>query len=279
MYKKYLRVISLICLTLFVSLVVFCQDIQIESSNGKFKAFFGLELSNYIYKEPGFMQEKGTKYGFFGEFRLNNFVKKNPFVALQLRYIDGTVDYDGSLTSEVFKMDCIKNYYLEGRFLGGTIFCKDQKIEFYPYFGVGYRYLYDDLGSSLLAEGYERLQRYVYLPVGVNLVHNFVNGLSLSLNVEYDCFLKGLNTSGKNIFGGIGENYNQYGGYGFRFVSKIAYKKSQQPSIYLEPFFRYWDITTSEVIYYFKDDERIYSFEPNNFTQEYGIGLKMELPF
>jgi hypothetical protein len=39
------------------------------------------------------------------------------------------------------------------------------------------------------------------------------------------------------------------------------------------------DITTSEKIYSFVEDEEFYIFEPNNFTQEYGAQVKVELPF
>ncbi|MDR0723593.1 MAG: hypothetical protein LBF23_00185 [Endomicrobium sp.] len=279
MFKKQFSVISLACLMLLTSSLVFCRDFQVESSNGMFKTSFGLELSNYLYKEPGLMQEEGKRCGLFGEFCLNNFIEENPFLALQLRYMFGNIDYDGSIADIPIKISGVRDYYLEGRLLWGTIVSKDQEIEFYPYFGVGYRYLYDDLCSTLWPAGYERLQRYAYLPLGIDLVHNFVNGLSLSLNAEYDVFLWGLNTSGKNEFGRVGENYKQCGGYGFRFAGKIVCETIRQVSMCLEPFFRYWDITKSESVCHFEDGEKVYYFEPSNFTQEYGIGFKIKFSF
>jgi hypothetical protein len=262
----------------FVSFGSFCQEIQFESLNGRLTMFLGMEFSNYFYKETGLMQETGIRHGFFTEFRLNDSISSNPFLALQLRYIGGAVDYNGKTSNDnLIKISGLRDYYLEGRLLRGTVLFKGKSFELHPYFGFGYRYLYDDLVSTLCSCGYERLQRYIYLPIGINVVHNYRDDFAFSLNTEYDLFLWGLNTSGKNLFGNVGTSFHQYGGCGFRFSGEIIYKNNGQSSIYLEPFFRYWDITTSEKIYSFVDDKQLCVYEPNNFTQEYGIQLKLSV--
>jgi hypothetical protein len=275
MGKKYSITLFLM---IFVSLYSFCQGIQIESLNGRLTTSLGMEFSNYLYKEPGFMQETGTRHGFFTEFRLNDFIYSDSFLALQLLYVGRSIDYDGAtMSGDLLRITDVEDYYLEGRLLRGTVFLKGGSVELHPYFGIGYRYLYDDLGSTRGPGGYERLQRYIYSPIGIDVIHDCANDFALSLNAEYDLFLWGLNTSGKNLFGDVGENFHQYGGYGFRFSGKIIYKNNRQSTIYLEPFFRYWDITTSEKIYSFVEDKESYTYEPNNFTREYGIQLKLAL--
>ena len=67
-----------------------------------------------------------------------------------------------------------------------------------PYFGFGYRYLFDRGNgqiSSIGAYGYDRKSHYYYLPLGGDAVMNMPNNWEVDLNVEYDILLHGLQKS------------------------------------------------------------------------------------
>lgn len=172
----------------------------------------------------------------------------------------GKVDYVGSGTST-------KDYY-KGRAEGYIDYRVNKR--FSPFVGLGYRHLFDASGgstSSTGATGYDRLSQYLYAPIGarVDLTDK------LSVKAQYNLFLKGRQTSYFSTASSTASDAtnNQNSGWGTDFTAN--YQIDDTWSTY--GFFRYWDIKKSDTSTYTNAGVTYAGYEPQNTTEEIGVGV------
>lgn len=181
----------------------------------------------------------------------------------ELRWGQGKVDYTGALMitdgdgnlidTTPYEFGGKNDYMVEWRGIMGREYFINPSLVLTPYVGFGWRQLLDKKGSD--PYGYDRDQRYVYMPLGVELEKRYASGWALGLNAEYDLFLQGTQHS-------TGLTFEQTKGNGFRFSGKVL-RELKHMSFSVEPFYRYWHIEDS------KPDAGYY--EPNNKTEEIGV--------
>ena len=236
----------------------------------------GPELYSFKYEEPGVMEEEGTFYGVAFDYTYREWVSDSPEQSLSYdkkrmtrfegRFASGEVDYDGALSDGTpYTMDGIDDFVLEGRMLFGADWLRSNKLNTF-YMGLGYRYLNDDPSSDPV--GYERESNYYYVPIGYEIDTNLRAGWSWAGRLEFDLLLWGEQKSHLSDIDPSNPDLenDQDSGYGYRASMKIHYK-STNVNFAIEPFFRYWDIDKSEVIYPYV------VWEPKNETSEFGIQL------
>jgi len=254
--------------SLTFSTMSFAQDL------GKVHNFsVASEISSYEYKESGSMKLSGTMYGLSAEYLNNGGVGRiKERIPIQLRgrftYMYGKLDYDGYLqnirTGERWPYETTgnKNYFFDMAFLGGVQFKLGERSSIAPYSGLGYRYLVDK-DNPKDPYDYKREQIYYYMPVGADWKTPLASGWGLAFNTELDVLLSGRNTSYIYETSEAGKHkFRQKSGYGLRFAAKVE-KDLHLLGIFAEPYFRYWDITKSNVVKSW--------IEPKNKTTEYGL--------
>ncbi len=236
----------------------------------------GPELYSFKYEEPGLMEEKGIFRGGAFAYTYREWVPKSPgqslssdkkrMARLEGRFAFGEVDYDGALMNGTpYTIDGIDDFAVEGRFLCGADWLGSNTLNTL-YMGLGYRYLNDD--PSFDPVFYERESNYYYIPIGYEIDTNLRAGWSLAGRVEFDYLLWGMQESHfSDVAPSLPDFENdQDSGYGYRASVKLQYK-STNVNFAIEPFFRYWDIDKSEVVYPYA------VWEPENKTTEFGIQL------
>ena len=233
------------------------------------------EISNYTYKEPDGgtpISLKGYMQGANAIFK-HRFVDNNMFWAADMRYMGGATDYDGWLMSTPptkHTTDDIGDYYLEGRLLAGSIYTLSEQWELWAFMGLGYRYLKDHMNKSPF--GYLRKSHYLYVPAAVEF-HWTSGSWAAALNAELDFLLRGVQNS---RFADIDPAYSnptndQNRGLGLRLSAKLS-KDLGRMSVFIEPFWRYWDIEDSDTtLLYYNGLPYEYVLEPHNTTTEYGL--------
>ncbi|MFH1715738.1 MAG: hypothetical protein ABIF19_00170, partial [Planctomycetota bacterium] len=233
----------------------------------------GPEIYHFKYEEPAFpgfpgIKEEGTFYGLRFGYTSRDWVPASPKVSpsdgggmfrAEGRFAFGQVDYDGATQGgSPLTFDNQDDFAFEGRLLlGGDMLRGDTLNTLYA--GIGYRYLYDDLGNGGPA-GYERESNYLYVPLGYQFDSSHKVGWSFGFGAEFDVFIVGMQRS--HVYPVLENRQNS--GYGYRASVRFQHK-SQDAIITIEPFFRYWDIDDSEV--------EPGGYEPANETTEFGIQL------
>ena len=134
------------------------------------------------------------------------------------------------------------------------------------YIGLGGRYLYNESGymlSSTGHSGYDRISRYLYVPIGI-VTHSLnENGLFI-FSIEYDWFLQGIQESKLSQVGSSFSDItnSQESGYGIKitagFFDSVA--TSEGYELYLD----LWDVDDSNITY-------SGFYEPRNVTTEFGV--------
>jgi len=229
----------------------------------------GIYTSNITYKEPSVMKENGSLFGFTGRIVVR---KTSSFLALEGAYSSGDMDYDGSGA-----IKGIPDEMLEIRGVVGRDLRLNSEYKITPYIGLGYRNLNDDssgMRSSTNASGYEREQVYLYSPIGVEFQRNkMLGGWILRGRVEYDYFIQGKNHSYTGALNGYDDvSFDQHDGYGWRLSVGLTRMLTAGRSITIEPFYKYWNISESDVTYDSDGDGWI---EPDNNSKELGISLSL----
>lgn len=228
----------------------------------------GTGFSHRKYVEPNVMEQKGIMSNIFGSYTYRN----NFMLRAEGMHSLGQVDYRSVRTGT---MDNINDYMFEFRGLAGYDFAlsgwKEEIIT--PYFGIGYRYLNDDMGgryTSTNAFGYERESTYIYSPIGIKAMIEFENQLSVGITGEYDYFWNGTQKSHMGWQSGYYDIENdQDEGFGFRCSVEFE-KKGKKVNYVIEPFVTYWDIKDSKIT---TDPGGNSWIEPKNHTEEFGIKL------
>jgi hypothetical protein len=254
----------------------------------------GSELFYYRYEEHNAgVKMHGPMYGYFADYSyrpassnfFNNFLTDDNVYSLQGRYATSNdLDYKGS-GIEKDKHD----QAMEFRGLIGKDYAISQDAFLTPYFGFGYRYLFDHGNGDVSSTGavaYDRKSHYYYLPFGGDAQLNMPKNWEVHFNAEYDLFLQGSqktymsNLSNNPLYEGhtISDITNhQSRGFGVRGSIKLL-KKGALLDYYIEPYIRYWNIRNSKLAPFVVDGVEVETGgEPENNTYE--IGSKFGIQF
>jgi hypothetical protein len=235
----------------------------------------GLEVENFEYNEPNVMSEEGTQYGIYGAY--TGYFMQNIMAHAFLSYVGGDLDYDGglqfadgsSLATTATTPNTIFNFRLAAGYripVGGA--------DITPYVGYGYRNLENEITDELTIKatgetgtapcaGYQRDQKYSYIPLGVQLVFGSTWGVEAV--GEYDFFLSGENHSYRPECG-MDNTFDQDDGSGYRFSVKIISPPViGSMKIVVEPFYEHWEVDDSNVVNGF--------LEPENDASSTGIRI------
>jgi hypothetical protein len=202
----------------------------------------GIEIgglaSHYRYEESSLgVKLDGWKGGVDGSLVVE--APNNFFMRFEGRYEYGKVDYTGSGT----KYNNPDWYYELRALLGRDFEFGDYSLS--PYFGIGFRYLYDDIRgvTSTGALGYTRESQYTYLPVGVTHRMKLESSARLATTVEAAWLIQGRQTSTlSDAIPTLGDVTNdQRNGYGLR--GSIYYEKNNWS---FGPWVQYWNIKNSD---------------------------------
>ena len=230
------------------------------------------ESSGYTYREPAMQYPislKGRLRG--GSLRYETRMQQTPlFAALEGRWMGGTTDYDGWVSTTTYPPvttpvtgDDIGDYYYEVRLRMGQAYDFTECLQLWVGSGIGYRYLKDHMNK--LDAGYLRESTYIYLPVTASVRYN-TRWWGAALNGEFDYLFMGKQMSHLSRLGYPDDVRNdQRHGFGVRVSLKIQANILRDDSVFIEPFYRYWQIAESKMAYGF--------VEPYNTTEEFGIRL------
>lgn len=233
----------------------------------------GLEVSSYRYEETSngayFMSNEGNKIGIMGNF--SQTLAENWFWGAEARQAFGSVSYNSASSgSKGGNPDVIT----EIRITGGKDYVVGTQV-LAPYFGLGYRSLFNDLRgfSTSGAVGYRRLSEYYYLPLGVTHRLRVNAQARISTSVEYDLLLDGRQ---KSFLSDVNSTSNdpvnaQRQGYGARLmVSYETYNWS------VGGFLNYWSLADSEPsLRTLNGVPSSVIMEPQNSTREIGLLFKL----
>lgn len=227
------------------------------------------ELFHYHYRETNhgefFMENKGTLAGIRGEARYH-FAPN--YIGLSTHFAFGKTDYHsngaGTLDNDPY-------HYVDTRLTHGYRFQMTPCFEIAPYWGVGYRYLENDTSGRFTSTGYHygyfRSTKYLYFPVGTELVYLLNCQSRAKLDIEFDLLLVGFQRS--ELRSATITN-RQNTGYGFRLSCSYEYDL-ECLTLGIKPFMRYWLIDDSDYVYNPLNGK--YYLEPHNATKEIGVGV------
>jgi hypothetical protein len=213
------------------------------------------------------MDESGLIWGGYGSF---TFHPQKYAVRLEGRFGLGTVDYFSPDITYPQNVTNISNLILEPRALLGREFLINESVTLMPFGGFGYRYRCDGMGGKQSSFGYyyyDRKSNYLYTPLGAEARFGLGGGWSLNISGEYDLFWQGMQYNELSDINPEASNikYIQKDGWGTRGSVAIT-KRFGRMSFVFEPFFRYWNIKSSEMVEY-------NWIEPDNQTREWGTKL------
>jgi hypothetical protein len=264
-----------------------------ELQNKRHNFSIGAELSSYKYKEPGSnghsMSLSGTLKGIWAEYIMKGKpyaaateVPYTYFLGLEGSFLTGNMDYDGWLVSTnpppapptytKYKVSGIDDYIAEMRFKTGALAQAGKNLEIQPYTGLAARYIEDNL-QKRNPYGYQRTDLYIYIPFGVKAKVSLPRNWALTLGGELDWLLMGKQNSRMSDINPYYNNltFDQSNGYGAR-LSARGDKAFKKTGIFIEPFFRYWNIKESDpaVLTFGGAPVGMY-VEPDNTTTEFGL--------
>jgi len=235
----------------------------------------GLEFADITYREPSLgVRESGPVFGLYGayDYRLD-------MPILDVWHLDGHVDYSNVDYKGSGKINNISDWMGEPRLWAGHDFNLMPQLKVTPYFGVGYRFLFDHLKnkvSSIGALGYDRFSQYLYLPVGFELSTEAVPGWKFGFTTEYDIFIHGWQKSYLSNIQGLPDITNdQKSGYGIRGSFDII-KKGDRFNYVVSPYVRYWNVKKSNTVTATGSLFQVTGYEPANHSIEAGVRLGVE---
>ncbi|MBX3021685.1 MAG: hypothetical protein KF799_08430 [Bdellovibrionales bacterium] len=211
--------------------------------------------SEFNYKEPNVMSEKGRLAGVRGELGLS--FGQSLALSVGGEYQDGNLNYDGSTFDGDPVKQVTKDYVRDLRLMAHVIYAPLVLSA-----GVAERYWYNDLVVS-----YRRRTQYNYNPVQISYFMD-----NVYLTVEHDVWLKGTNKSHMSDVTSTARDVEFTLGKGSGFGVEIGYM-IPSPTIYTRLFLRYhkWSVKQSDT-----QSDGIHTLvEPDNNTTllQAGIGL------
>lgn len=243
------------------------------------------EMAHYKYKESGLMNLKSQhRNGFhLGYTYITDFSTEeasNPptklLFGLDFRYMQGDVDYQGGTWGgAAFSADNLTDYYFEAMVRLGGQYLLSEQMDLIIYSGLGWRQLRNHLEESG-AGGYLRQSIYLYVPLGLKTAFTTPGQWKLQLALELDGLAGGHQSSHyDNSWGNV--HNTQDAGMGFRASLRLT-KMLGQVGLFVEPFWHYWKIEDSDIVYVYEPGHGTFGLqEPANSTREYG--LKVGLSF
>ena len=248
----------------------------------------GSEIFYSRYQEPGVgVKIYGPMYGYYADYAyrpadpnfFNNFLT-NVYM-MQARYASSRdLDYKGSGIIKGKHDDAMEFRGLIGKdYFIGT----DSRVT--PYFGFGYRYLFDHGNGHLSSTNhyaYDRKSHYYYLPLGGDVIIDMPKNWEMDFNVEYDIFLQGKQKSflsnGFRFNGFHNPDLANWQDHGFGIRGSIKFlKRGSAMDFYVEPYIRYWNIDQSKSQTAVVDGSLGTFVEPKNNTTE--VGSKFGIQF
>lgn len=259
-------------LALLLPAVVPAQVVPLRTTTG---TELGVDVSSYRYEEvvndAFFMANEGNKVGIAGS--LSVALEDDWFWGVDARQAHGNVSYSSASSGSMGgKPDVITEVRITG---GKDHVVGDQVLA--PYFGLGYRHLYNDLRgySTSGAAGYRRISHYTYMPFGITHRLRLSPQARWSTSLEYDLLLEGRQQSflsDVNITSNDPIN-TQRAGYGLRLIA--AYETFHWS---VGAFFHYWNIADSDLaLRTLSGLPPSVIMEPQNTTRE--IGMRFRLRF
>jgi hypothetical protein len=162
------------------------------------------------------------------------------FGIADIGYMFGDADYSGTGTLNSTGFDS-----WDVRGLLGKDFNITREYSLSPYFGMGYRTLFNDIRGTTSdgSIGYRRYNQLYYLPIGVFPRTHIDTNSRLTASFEYDFLLHGNQTSYLADINAGDPNMNngQSSGYGLR--GDIMYETKTWA---IGPFFNWWSIDASK---------------------------------
>lgn len=207
----------------------------------------------------------GARIGIVGAYTFTN--AKGLFSRIDARGSYGHLRYESTGTGT---QDGVPDLILETRAVIGVDFPAGGRVGLSPYFGIGYRYLYNDLRgySSSGAAGYRRHSHYLYAPLGLTVRIRVGGGWILAPTLEGDLFIRGRQVSklSDTGLGFIDVTNSQDKGYGYRYSFMV-----EKDRWALGGWTHYWHIRDS-------DSRPIgggrVGREPENYTWESGLEIR-----
>jgi hypothetical protein len=243
------------------------DNLPLKTLNG---VELGVQFSNYKYEERVngnfFMSNEGSKFGLIGN--ITRALNENWYLVGDGRYASGSVNYTGSGTK-----GGNPDVLIELRLTAGRDFVYGNYLLF-PYAGLGYRNLANDLRgtSSTGANGYRRESTYTYFPLG--LTHRFIldEQSRISSSLEYDYLIEGTQISRlSDTQAGSNDIRNaQKNGFGIRFNTNYETLRWS-----FGVFYQFWNIGDSDIAIVTLNGTPIGTgMEPKNSTNELGVQFK-----
>jgi hypothetical protein len=272
------------------------QRVKLPRQTHEFRAEYEVYNYNYREKDEGtfFMGMKGAYNGISASYTFRpeqpgSFSEYVNMFRLEGRLAIGEVDY----STPDYSYNSIDDKVFEVRGLAGYDWQVSETLTVTPYAGMGVRHLFDRM-SQVPAEyidgdeywsGYDRESNYYYVPLGADVLKRLSAQWTLGANLEYDFFLSGTQKSHlEDVYDVNGDNQGfsvlknkQNKGMGLRGSLRVS-RDTGRYGVYVEPFFRLWDIEQSSTDEIFQDGAVAgEGYEPKNTTRE--IGMKMGVKF
>ena len=237
-----------------------------------------LSGSHWKYREhvngQPFMNDTSMFWGFHSEYINTPRAKHWIGFTLDGRY--GKVHYHGGTSGGLtFSSSNNVDLVVDTKLTTGMTTTKKWK----PYIGAGYRRLWDisDTVTEYAETGglsYTRISNYFYIPIGFYSPIKTINpSLDYQWNLEIDPLIAGLQYSD---IGNMNRYHGQHHGIGLRGECRF-FKKKGNTNYTITPFFNYWHINDSSIIFSDGDDTSVRrTMEPNNSTIEFGLRIGME---
>lgn len=247
----------------FVCILVVCIVSPLKNHANSLQFTLAPQLVHIHYKES-IMEEKGYLSGVYAQFSgvtRNN----NMYYEAGLSYLEGSVDYDGSIQFYDFRepeplSTKTDNQITTVRGRIGRIY-PATALDWIPYAGLASRTLTDDLPGEY---GYRREQTYTYIPLGIEIRKETSSGAFWNTSLEFDYLLHAENKS-------LGMTFEQDSGYGVRATIQLLRPLKHDLHVFLQGYVQYWDIEQSASVYQYLNGFQLEFYEPENTSTLIGL--------